>query len=1054
MADDLANRYEKLNLNEKEVAVVDVSEVASTEQEEKLSLMLVGRLLRDRGVNFEAFKRTITQSWAMKGRVVIRSTGNNLYVFQFFHWRDKEKVMDGRPWCFEQNLLLLNSIKGDEQPTDVILTHSPFWVRLENLPFNCQSNEHVRAIASTLGEVMEIEDETLSICKNRRVKVELDVREPLRRIQSIKTKEGNIARINLKYERLPFFFFLCGRMGHSEKDCITAHEEAETNGFGWGLWLKASPMKGRRMEGEEMKELNSGKKLNFVVKETIDSGHKVVNPVTGEQFSGGPLHYLTSNVGDQDGVEGIDRMVGVEEGGDVEPLGKGSMLSEVQQGVGGALKWSEILAGAELNTGLGEGAMGNKIGMAVLFNMGTVGEQQKVVGGKRERVRRKCGFTEGVEVSSSGRAGGLALWWRDIMVNMISFSQNHIAVDVVGTDNNPVWRAIGVYGWPEKEHKHKTWSLLKNLYNSYEYPVVFFGDFNEILTEDEKVGGVPRAERCMDGFREAMDSMGVRDLGFKGCKFTWQRGLSVSNLVRERLDRGLASGGWCTLFPGASVINSPIVVKLFDHGPIVIKVDGSTDGGRDKKLFIFEKHWLSRTECEGVVKDYWSSAYNDPIQTKIAGCAAALSSWAGKTFGDIKKRKRKAEEELKEIQKGVMDDVGLSRCKRLSEKLAELRLMEESYWYSRARAWTSDGEEALKGLSCMITKEMNQTLCTVPTSEEISKALFEMHPNKAPGIDGLHALFYQKFWHIVGNDIINFIIDWWYYELDISDIGKTCIVLIPKCHDPRKITEYRPINLCNVVYKIISKMLANRLKPLLKNIISPQQSAFVPGRLITDNALVAFEIFHYMKRRGDGRHGTIALKLDMMKAYDRVEWSFLEKVMQRLGFCEFWVQKLMRCLSCYSFQIKANGEIFGNITPTRGLRQGDPISPYLFLFVADAFSRFLSYSADEGLIHGVKVCHGAPRISHLFFADDSILFSRANTNECSKIANILTTFESASGQKLNLSKSEVSFSKNVMLDKRKDICELLGVGEVEKHEKYLGIPTIIGKSKKIIFASL
>uniref|UniRef100_A0A803NE90 Uncharacterized protein n=1 Tax=Chenopodium quinoa TaxID=63459 RepID=A0A803NE90_CHEQI len=147
----------------------------------------------------------------------------------------------------------------------------------------------------------------------------------------------------------------------------------------------------------------------------------------------------------------------------------------------------------------------------------------------------------------------------------------------------------------------------------------------------------------------------------------WVKWCSVRG-DRERLDRGLASEGWCTLFPGASVINSPIDVKLSDHGPIVIKVDGSADGGRNKKLFRFEKHWLSRTECEGVVKDYWSSAYNDPIQTKIAGCAVALSSWAGKTFGDIKKRKRKAEEELKEIQKGAMDDVGLSRCKRLSEK--------------------------------------------------------------------------------------------------------------------------------------------------------------------------------------------------------------------------------------------------------------------------------------------------------------------------------------------------------------------------------------------------
>lgn len=161
-----------------------------------------------------------------------------------------------------------------------------------------------------------------------------------------------------------------------------------------------------------------------------------------------------------------------------------------------------------------------------------------------------------------------------------------------------------------------------------------------------------------------------------------------------------------------------------------------------------------------------------------------------------------------------------------------------------------------------------------------------MHPNKASGPDGMHALLFQKFWNIVGVDIVNFVKRWWDGRVDLEDANMTCIVLITKCNDPKMMSEFRPISLYNVLYKIISKTLANKLKPYLRSIISINQSAFVPQRLITDNALVAFENFHAMKRRGEGKEGTLALKLDMSKAYDRVEWSFLERVMFKMGLVE------------------------------------------------------------------------------------------------------------------------------------------------------------------------
>lgn len=121
----------------------------------------------------------------------------------------------------------------------------------------------------------------------------------------------------------------------------------------------------------------------------------------------------------------------------------------------------------------------------------------------------------------------------------------------------------------------------------------------------------------------------------------------------------------------------------------------------------------------------------------------------------------------------------------------------------------------------------------------------------------------------------------------------TAIVMIPKINSPEKVTQFRPISLCNVVYKVISKMLAARLKVFLPDIISPTQSPFVPGRLITDNVLVAYESFHAMKNRRDGQNGLCAVKLDMHKAYDRVEWPFLQGILIKLGFNEDWVKLVM-----------------------------------------------------------------------------------------------------------------------------------------------------------------
>ena len=308
-----------------------------------------------------------------------------------------------------------------------------------------------------------------------------------------------------------------------------------------------------------------------------------------------------------------------------------------------------------------------------------------------------------------------------------------------------------------------------------------------------------------------------------------------------------------------------------------------------------------------------------------------------------------------------------------------------------------DFNEILQAIQPKVTIQMNQSLDKVFTANEVHAALKQMHPLKAPGPDGMPTLFYQKFWPIVGDVVTKTILDFLNHGLYPPSFNETHIVLILKVKEPKRVTDFRPISLCNVVFRITSKVIANRLKKILPSIIGDTQSAFVHGRLITDNVLVAFETMHHINGKKGGKKGEMALKLDMSKAYDRVEWVCLEKIMAKLGFGEKWRNLIVKCVTSVSYSVKINGKPKGKIIPSRGIRQRDPLSPYLFLLCVEGLSALIKKSVDMGEMEGITVCRGAPRLSHLFFADDSITFCKATLNECNAIQRILGVYEQASG---------------------------------------------------------
>lgn len=183
----------------------------------------------------------------------------------------------------------------------------------------------------------------------------------------------------------------------------------------------------------------------------------------------------------------------------------------------------------------------------------------------------------------------------------------------------------------------------------------------------------------------------------------------------------------------------------------------------------------------------------------------------------------------------------------------------------------------------------------------------------------------------------------------------TQISLLPKIANPSRMQDMRSISLCSVQYKIISKILCNRLKTILPEIISETHEAFVSGRIISDNIIIAHEMIHGLRTHTKVAEEWMAIKTDMSKAYDRVEWNFLEVLLERMRFDRIWIRWIMACVSSVSFSVLRNGNSHGHIKPERGIRQGHPLSPFLFILCAEALVNCLNSSEAAGRLRGIKL---------------------------------------------------------------------------------------------------
>ncbi|CAN7044661.1 unnamed protein product [Brassica rapa subsp. trilocularis] len=587
----------------------------------------------------------------------------------------------------------------------------------------------------------------------------------------------------------------------------------------------------------------------------------------------------------------------------------------------------------------------------------------------------------------------------------------------------------------------------------------------------------------------------------RGDRFTWS-GKRWNKWIRSCLDRSFGNKAWFQMFPES---NQKFLEKRgSDHRPVWLRF--YADREAFKGLFRFDKRFLRQPEVVKEVEVAWAGRNangTEKISEKIRKCRIVLSKWK-------KRRNFNARDKINLIQQRLEWFQSRSYSCRfmvdsLTRELLNAHKEEEMFWRQKSRdKWLvfgdrsskffhgsvktnrsrnhisilkdknnqdqwSDGAKAEVAVTYFtdlfrssnpkpygpafvsfapkVSAEMNVTLMRRVSNEEVKEALFSINADSAPGPDGMTGIFFQKYWGIIGDQVTKEIQEVFQSGVMPKEWNFTYLCLIPKIPNPEQMNDLRPISLCSVLYKTVAKILVKRMQPMLGSLVSVNQSAFVSERNIADNIIIAHEAVHALRAHPAISREYMAVKTDMSKAYDRVEWSYLRSLLEALGFDLRWIELVMMCVTSVTFAVLMNDKPFGLITPQRGLRQGDPLSPFLFVLCTEGLTHLLNVVERNGLFNGLQFSNEGPSIHHLLFADDSLFMCKASSDQALVLHRILQYYGDATGQNINLQKSSISFGNKVDIEVKLEIQNLLGIFNEGGTSKYLGLPECFSGSK-------
>eukprot|EP00253_Pinus_taeda_P010380 PITA_10380 len=487
------------------------------------------------------------------------------------------------------------------------------------------------------------------------------------------------------------------------------------------------------------------------------------------------------------------------------------------------------------------------------------------------------------------------------------------------------------------------------------------------------------------------------------------------------------------------------------------------------------------------------------FQLKLKELKGKIKKWNKEEFGNILEDKQKLEGEMADLQQKIIlegrTEESINREGVILGRLEERRKQEEILWRQKSRIkWLREGErntkffhqamikhrqgnrilsikdkngervveqneieqvlmdyhkdiltetqvdrtraiqEICSAIPSLVTEDQNKALMRAVTLEELEEVVKAMKKGTAPGPDGFTVDFYQAGWHFLGREILDLVEESRINQKVWPALNSTFFALIPKGDNLEEANGFRPIALCNVIYKMITSLIAKRLKPLLDNLISAEQIGFVEGRQILDGLVVTQEVIHSLKVK---KQKGMMIKLDLSKAYDRLNWKYLETVLERFGFHQRWIAWIHNLIYSPHFSILVNGSPSKTFNASRGIRQGDPLSPFLFILAAEGLGRFIKQERAVNRIKGLQIWGNNLPLTHQQFVDDIMLFGEPTVREVQHLRRILNMFTEASGLEINKDKSCI-FIFNTMEQVKTHLIRILGFKRGELPTKYLG----------------
>ncbi|CAJ2635027.1 unnamed protein product [Trifolium pratense] len=568
------------------------------------------------------------------------------------------------------------------------------------------------------------------------------------------------------------------------------------------------------------------------------------------------------------------------------------------------------------------------------------------------------------------------------------------------------------------------------------------GDFNAVKHIDER-RSVREGHRVSDHipFNRFIEDNSLIDLPLIGRKFTWFKGDGVS---MSRLDRFLLSEEWCLSWPNCKQVAK--LRGLSDHCPLVLSANEEDWGPRPLRML---KCWKDIPGYNAFVREKWNSFQVDGwggyvLKEKLKMIKVALRDWHLAHAQNIPSRIDSLKFRLSALdEKGEEDDLSEAELAEL-HGVSSMWLKEgdanSKYFHSvlasrrrrnaisviQVDGVTLEGVNPIRqavfshfeshfkasnverpGVDDLQFKRLTQVevggLIKPFTEVEVKQAVWDCDSYKSPGPDGINFGFIKDFWVEVRGDVMRFLSDFHRNGRLTKGINATFIALIPKTDSPQRLNDFRPISLVGCLYKILAKVLANRLRQVIGSVISESQTAFVKNRQILDGILIANEIVDEARK---SKKDLMLFKVDFEKAYDSVDWGYLDDVMGRMSFPTLWRKWIRECVRTATASVLVNGSPTDEFSLRRGLRQGDPLSPFLFLLAVEGLNVLMEAMVARNLFMGYSIGgQESVRVSHLQFADDTLLLGVRSWANVRALRAVLVLFETMSGLKVNFNKS-------------------------------------------------